>query len=171
MRIPPFERYVVGLQFVGALVLGMIIGAIIYNSFYMAQFEALINLKSELEVKLEQYEQDIKHLNQFKDQHTVIKSVLPRIEKISGQNSERPKLDQETIAVLIKRIKKDLSSFIGKSIYEIDSDAQFARNLLETKIYMDVNNKDYTIEVKTVLVVDNVLHVWINVLDYTKPPT
>jgi hypothetical protein len=171
MRMPPFSRFTRGLQMVGVLTLGMIIGAIVYNSLYLAQFEALITLKSELEVKLEQYEQDLKHLKQFKNQHTVIKSILPRVEKETGQNTGRPKLDQVTEAMLIKRIKEDLSSFLGQSIYEIDSDAKFARLLLEKKVYMDVYNKDYTIEVKTVLVVDNVLHVWIKVRDYAKPPS
>lgn len=170
MRLPPFERYVMGMKLAGVLMLGMIIGAILYNSIYLAQFEALITLKSELEVKLEQYEQDIRNLNQFKKQHTVIKSVLPRIEKEAGQNAGRPKLDQVTEALLIKRIKEDLNSFLGQSIYEIDSNAKFARKLLETKVYLDVNHKDYTIEVKTVLVADNVLHVWIKVREYTKPP-
>lgn len=171
MRVPPFSRFTRGLQMVGVLTLGMIIGAIVYNSLYLAQFEALITLKSELEVKLEQYETDLKHLNEFKNQHTVIKSILPRVEKEAGQNTGRPHLDQVTEALIIKRIKGDLSVFLGQSIYEIDSDAKFARNLLEKKVYMDVNSKDYTIEVKTILVVDNVLHVWIKVRDYAKPPS
>ncbi|WP_231637418.1 MULTISPECIES: hypothetical protein [Bacillales] len=155
----------------GMLILGMIIGAIVYNSLYLAEFQALIILKSELEVKLEQYEQDIRHLKEFKNQHTVIKSILPRIEKEAGQNSGRPDLDQVTEAELLKRIKKDLQGFLGQSIYVIDSDAKFARKLLDKKVYMDVFNKDYTIEVKTILVVENVLHVWIKVRDYTKPPS
>ncbi|OMF35904.1 hypothetical protein BK133_09415 [Paenibacillus sp. FSL H8-0548] len=171
MRLPPFDRFVRGLQMVGVFTLGMIIGAIVYNSFYLAQFEAIIHLKSELEVKLEQYEQEIKDLNQFKHQHTVIKSVLPRIENEAGQNTDRPKLDQVTEAELIKRIKEDLRSFIGRSIYEIDSDARFARKLLEKNVYLDVYSKDYTIEVKTILVVDNNLQVWIEVRSYSRPPS
>lgn len=171
MRVPVFDRFVRGLQFVGVFILGMIIGAIIYNSLYLAEFQKLIILKSELEEKLEQYEQDIQGLKQFKNQHTVIKSVLPRIEKEAGQNTGRPEIDHVTEAELIKRIKEDLKIFLGQSIYEIDSDAKFARKLLEKKVYMDVYNKDYTIEVKTVLVVDNVLHVWIKLRDYIKPPS
>lgn len=171
MRVPPFDRFVRGMQMLGVLILGIIIGAIVYNSFYLARFEALINLKSDLEVQLEQYEQDIKHLNQFKNQHTVIKSIKPRIEKEAGQNTGRPDLNQVTEAELIKRIKEDLRIFLGKSIYDIDSDASFARQLLEKKVYMDVQHKDYTIEVKTILVVDNVLQVWIKVREYTKPPS
>ncbi|WP_424768070.1 hypothetical protein [Paenibacillus sp. sgz302251] len=170
MRVPPFERYVKGLQMVGMLILGIIVGAIIYNSLYVARFEALIILKSDLEARLEQYEQDIKNLKQFKNQHTVIKSILPRIEEEAGQKTDRPDLDKMTEAELIKRIKEDLSSFLGQSIYKIDSEAQFARKLLEKKVYTNVYSKDYTIEVKTVLVVDNVLHVWVKVRIYAKPP-
>lgn len=171
MRVPPFERYVKGLQMVGLFVLGLIFGAVLFNSLYLAQFEKLISLKSELEVKLEQYEQDIKNLNQFKNQHTVIKSIQPRIEKEAGQNTERPNIDQVTEAALIKRIKEDMGSFLGQSIYEIDSNAQFARRMLERKVYTDVYGKDYSIDVKTLLVADNVLHVWVQVRNYTKPPS
>ncbi len=171
MRMPPFERYEKGLQMVGMLILGMIIGAIIFNSIHVAQFEAIINLKSELELKLGQYEQDIKLLNQFKNQHTVIKSILPRVEREAGQNTNRPNLDKLTETELIKQVREDLSSLLGQSIYEIDSNAQFARKLLERKVYTDVFDKDYMIDIKTVLVVDNVLHIWINVRDYTPPPS
>ncbi|WP_138752467.1 hypothetical protein [Paenibacillus sinopodophylli] len=170
MRMPPFDRFVRGMQMAGILTLGIIIGAILYNTIFIARFEALITLKSELEVKLEQYEQDMKHLKEFKNQHTVIKSLLPRIEKEAGQDSKRPRLDQVTEAELIKRIKADLKIFIGRSIYEIDSDASLARSLLEQKVYMDVYNKDYSIELNTILVVDNDLQVWVKVRGYTKPP-
>lgn len=157
----------------GMLLLGMVIGAVVYNSFYVARLEALMDERSNLVLKLEQYKQDINGLKQFKNQHTVIKSIVPRIENDAGEDSKRPKpkLDQVTEAKLIKLIKKDLSSFLGKSIYEIDSDAQLARRLLNRMLYLDVYGKDYTIEVKTILVADNVLHVWVIVDYYTKPPS
>lgn len=154
----------------GILLLGMLLGAIIYNSIYIARFEYIIIEKSELEAKLEQYEQDIKNLNQFKNQHTVIKSILPRIEAEAGQKTSRPPIDKITEAELIKRVKEDLSVFIGQSIYEIDSNAQFARKVLERKVYRDVSGKDYSIEIKTMLVSDNVLHVWLTVRLYTMMP-
>lgn len=170
MRIPPFERYVKGMQMFGVLLLGMLIGAIVFNSLYHSQVELLIIRNSELKVKIAQLEGDLQKFQQFKNQHTVIKSVLPRIEQEAGQNTTRPNIDKVTEAELIKRIKADLSSFIGQSIYEIDSDAQLARKLLERKVYTDVYSKDYSIEIKTVLVVENVLRVWVTVRSYTKPP-
>ncbi|SFE22736.1 hypothetical protein SAMN05216378_2802 [Paenibacillus catalpae] len=171
MRIPQFERYVKGLQMLGVLLIGMLLGAIIYNSIYHAQFEALVNLKSDLEVKLEQYESDIKSLTKFKNQHTVIKSVLPRIEEEAGQNNDRPKIDKVTEAELIKRIKADLSVFLGQSIYEIDTDAKLARRLLSNKIYTNVLGKDYSIDITTILVADNKLQVWVKVRLYARPPS
>lgn len=171
MRIPQFERYVKGLQMLGVLLIGMLLGAIIYNSIYHAQFEALVNLKSDLEVKLEQYESDIKSLTKFKNQHTVIKSVLPRIEEEAAQNNDRPKIDKVTEAELIKRIKADLSVFLGQSIYEIDTDAKLARRLLSNKIYTNVLGKDYSIDITTILVADNKLQVWVKVRLYARPPS
>ncbi|GMK46947.1 hypothetical protein PghCCS26_40760 [Paenibacillus glycanilyticus] len=171
MRVPQFERYVKGVQMLGVLLLGMLLGAIIYNSMYHAQFEALVNLKSDLEVKLEQTETEIKGLTQFKNQHTVIKSVVPRIEEEAGQNTDRPKLDKVTEAELIKRIKADLSVFLGQSIYEIDTDAQLARRLLSNKIYTNVLEKDYSIDITTILVVENRLQVWVKVRLYSRPPS
>ncbi|MFC4776376.1 hypothetical protein ACFO9Q_06270 [Paenibacillus sp. GCM10023252] len=170
MRIPPFYRYVRMMQMVGVLLLGMIIGAIIYNTLFQAQFDALLNTNIGQEMQLIQNEEDIRYLTQFKNKHTVIKSILPRIESESGPKAERLELSQVRQAELMKRIKGDLNVFIGSSIYEIDSNAKFARILLDRKVYEDVLEKSYTVEVKTMLVVDNVLHVWVKVREYQRPP-
>ncbi|MEF2243423.1 hypothetical protein [Paenibacillus sp. IITD108] len=171
MRVPPFEKFTRAMQLIGVLLIGFIIGALIYHSLYVVQMDNLVNNRIELLAKIRQYEDDIKQLNQYKNQHTVIKSITPRIENEAGSQSQRPHLDKVTEAEIIKRLREDLSSFLGQSIYEIDSNAQFARKLLERKVYNDVYEKDYVVEIKTVLVVDNVLHVWITVRTYIKPPS
>ncbi len=170
MRIPPFQRFTRAMQLAGIFITGLLIGAITYHTIHIVQLETLLNERTELHTKLLQYQDDIKLLNQFKNQHTVIKSVQPRIEKEVGSHSQRPHLDKLTESEIIKRIKEDLSSFLGQSIYEIDSNAQFARKLLERKVYKDIFDKDYTIEIKTVLVVDNTLQVWLTVRNYIEPP-
>jgi hypothetical protein len=170
MRIPPFHRFERLVQSAGIFTLGVLVGAILYNSIAQARFEALINMHSELETKLAQYEQEIQSLNQFKRQHTVIKSVEPRIEEEAGLKEVRPKLDKLTEAELKKRMIDDLSVFIGRNIYDIDTDAKLARKLLEKRIYYGVMGKDYTVEAKTMLVSDNKLLVWVIVRLYEKPP-
>ncbi|MFF2888847.1 hypothetical protein [Paenibacillus sp. NPDC057967] len=167
MRLPPFERYIRGMQLIGVFLLGMLAGAVTLNSLFVAQFEAMYHTKNELEAKLEQYEQDIRGLNQYKNQHTVIKSIQLRL---AENNGKRTHLDKVTEAELIKRVKEDLSIFLGQSIYEVDSDAKFARKILERKVYEDINGKDYVVELQTVLLADNVLQIWMIALPHAKAP-
>ncbi|HIW32743.1 MAG TPA: hypothetical protein IAA29_08140 [Candidatus Paenibacillus intestinavium] len=170
MRLPPFERYFHLLQLIGVFIIGLLVGAIILNTLHTAQFEAFYNSRSELEEKLIQYEEHIKNLSQYKSQHTVIKSLQLRIED-ENNVTEKPKLDTLTQSELLKQVREDLSIFIGQSIYDIDSNAQFARKILEKKVYSGVLDNDYTIEMKTVLLVDNKLQVWMVVRKYTPPPS
>lgn len=170
MRLPPFERYFRLMQLSGVFIIGLLVGAIILNTLHTAQFEALYNSRSELEEKIIQYEENIHNLSQYKSQHTVIKSLKLRIED-ENNSAEKPKLDTLTQNELLKQVREDLSIFIGQSIYDIDSNAQFARKILEKKVYTGVLNNDYTIEMKTVLLVDNTLQVWMIVRKYTPPPS
>ncbi|AJY75986.1 hypothetical protein [Paenibacillus beijingensis] len=161
MRVPPFERYGPLLHGFGFALMGMIIGAAIYHALFQTQFDHLVNLKSELEQKLDQHENDLKQLNQFRDKHTVIKSIQIKFEEnASGRTAGS--LDEPTKGRLRESLKADLNVFIGSSIYDIDREAKLARQLLTGKVYND-GSKRYVVEMKTVLVVDNVLQVWVKV--------
>ncbi|GIP17014.1 hypothetical protein J40TS1_26560 [Paenibacillus montaniterrae] len=170
MRLPPFERFTTFLSMSGAFLIGVIIGAIVLNALHIVQFEAYYHDRIELQAKLLQYEEDIHNLSQYKSQHTVIKSIKLRIEEESNE-AARPKLDAMTQSELLKQVREDLSILIGQSIYDIDSNAQFARKILDKKVYRNIFDQDYTIELKTVLLVDNTLQVWMSVRKYTPPPS
>lgn len=170
MRLPPFDRFELFLKMFGAFMLGIIIGAILLNSLHIVQFEAYYNDRMELQSKLIQYEENIQNLSQYKSQHTVIKSLTLKIEEEKNE-AAKPKLDAVAESELLKLVREDLSILIGQSIYDIDSNAQFARKILEKKVYRDILNHDYTIELKTVLLVDNTLQVWMIVRKYTPPPS
>ena len=47
-------------------------------------------------------------------------------------------------------------------MYEIDREARLARELLTGKVYKD-KDKNFNLEIKTVLVVENRLQVWVSV--------
>jgi hypothetical protein len=168
MRVPPFSRYRRFTAAFGVFLLGMIAGAAVYNGLFHAHIDALISQNGEMESMIEQYEEEIRQLNRFKNQHTAIQSVQPYIEenRTPGQ-SGGPALDARTEAELKRRVKKDLSALNGHSIYEIDSDAKLVRLLLHRKVYRDVLERDYAVEIKTMLVVDNILKVWVSVSVYS----
>lgn len=162
MRIPPFYRYRQGMQMAGMFILGAVVGALLFNSVYIARMDSLFSINGELESKLDQAERDLKLLNEHKNQHSAIKTIQAYIENGRGKGgSAGAKLDSQVEAALKKRLLADLSVFIGNSIYEIDSESRLARKLLDNKIYTDVLGKDYMIEIRTMLVVEGILKVWV----------
>lgn len=134
---------------------GLIVGSAIYSALMNDQYNFVITENYRLRDQLEALRDDI---NQSEKIHkkNAIKSIVPHIEQMSGM----PPLDTMTETELKKRLKRDLDIFLGRSIYEIDSDAKMARKLLEQKIYDDIGDKDYELNVKTMLVVDGILQVW-----------
>ncbi|GBF73990.1 hypothetical protein PA598K_02318 [Paenibacillus sp. 598K] len=145
----------------GVFVLGIVVGAAVFNGIYHYQLDALYQQIGELGSSIDEKQQEIRQLNRFKDNHTVIQTIQAYIEeeKLPGGLE----LDARTQTELKKRITTDLGIFIGRSIYEIDSEAKMARVLLDRKLYLDVFDKDYTIQIKTMLVVDNQLKAWVQV--------
>lgn len=170
MRVPPFSRFGFYLKLLGVFITGAFVGAAILHMFHIAQFEALYHIRMEQHNKLVQYESDIKSLTQYKNRNSVIKSLKLTFESEYNETA-RPELDSLTEQELLKLVRKDLSLFIGQNIYDIDSDAQFARKLLEKRIYKNISGDDYTVDIKTVLLVDNTLQIWMTVRKYTPPPS
>src|SRR5690606_6727338 len=121
------------------------VGAVVLNTLHVVQFEVYYQQRLEMQEKLVQYEQHIQSLSQYKSQHTVIKNLKLKIEQESNEQA-RPKLDSLTESELLKLVREDLSILIGQSIYDIDTNAQFARKILERKIYRNIFNQDFTIE-------------------------
>ncbi|NBD26086.1 hypothetical protein [Paenibacillus glycinis] len=168
MRVPPFERYARFTQAVAFVVLGGILGAMAYHAVFFMNFNALRATNTELEDKLIDYEDRIEKLNQFKNQHTVVKSILP-ILLDQKENEAEDGFDERTRLALKTRLKKDLSVFLGTSIYKINTNAELARLLLDSKVYIVGGNKEFTVSIHTMLVVDNVLQVWFIAKPYERP--
>lgn len=164
MRIPPFERYYRYVRYSVVLLLGSVIGAAVYHSIFMNNFNTVAKLNGQLKEQLEQSGRDIYELQKLQKKHTVIKSIVPIIE-----DDDKP-LNVLVETELKKRLKEDLSVFIGKSIYSIDENADMARTLLKNKLYAGIRGADYQVSIRTVLVVDNVLQVWVRATIYERPP-
>lgn len=169
MRIPPFERYGFLTRTVAILLVGAICGAIAYHAVYLMNFNALRTTNSELEDRLADYEDRIHKLTQYRNQHSVVQSVLPVLLETKENGIIKKKVDELTKAELKRKLKKDLNVFIGTSIYEIDSNAELARLLLNSKIYT-AGGKEYTVQINTMLIVDNVLRVWFKARLYERLP-
>ncbi|MBD2848269.1 hypothetical protein IDH44_23995 [Paenibacillus sp. IB182496] len=170
MRVPQFERYRRTVLAGAVFLIGMLAGAALFNTLYHYQLNALHSTIDGLSSMIEERDHDIRLLDEYKHQHTVIKTVHPYIEEIRTGSAAGSAIDTRTEAELKRRIKEDLSVFIGKSVYDIGSDARLARMLLDRKIYVGgavdrrtggVLEDDYIVTVRTMLVVDSTLTVWV----------
>lgn len=161
MRVPPFDRFRRMSASLGLFVLGMVVGAAVYNGLLVAKFEALANQLYETEEKLGQYELEIRSLTLYKNQHAIIKKIVTHIETNRGPDGSPQPLDAVTEARLKQQLQKDLAAFEGRSVYDIDSEARLARLLLDGKVYRGLETTEYVVEIRTVLVADNTMNIWV----------
>jgi len=161
MRVPPFYRFRRLSAALGIFMLGMVAGAAVYNGLLAAKFDALVERLHETEEKLGEYELEIRKLTNYRNQHGTIRSVVLHIETGRGPDGTPQPLDAVTETRLKQQLRRDLAAFLGRSVYDIDSEARLARLLLDGKVYKGLKDAEYVVEIRTVLVADGTMTVWV----------
>ncbi|WP_223068439.1 hypothetical protein [Paenibacillus caui] len=154
MRVPPFERFRPFMQLTAVFVLGMLAGSIVYNSLYHTAYNRIWTEKKDLQIELEQAKIDLQAMKKYSKRQTAIKEIKITIEE------HDPPYDSLSVKEVAQMLKSELNVLRGRSMFEIDSDAKMARTLLNQKRY-EVRGKIYSIEIKTMLVSEGVLQVWV----------
>jgi hypothetical protein len=155
MRVPPFERLRPFMQLSSVFVLGMITGAIVYNVIWHASFNELWTNNQDLQFQLQQAQEDNRTLRKYSKRQTVVKEI-----KLIAEETSAEKIDSINLKELLRRVSRDLEVLRGRDMFEIDSDSKLVRMLLHQKKYT-VRDKEYTIQVKTMLVMEGVLQIWL----------
>ncbi|WP_068496980.1 hypothetical protein [Paenibacillus kribbensis] len=155
MRVPPFERLRPFMQLSSVFVIGMIAGGIVYNAIWHASFNELWKNNQDLQFQLQQAEEDNKTLHKYSKRQSVIKEI-----KLIAEETSAEKIDSINLKELLRRVIRDLEVLRGRDMFEIDSDSKLVRMLLHQKKYT-VRDKEYTIQVKTMLVMEGVLQIWL----------
>lgn len=144
------------MQVIAFFVCGMVVGSAVYSALENDEVDRLIHENYGLKDQLSTTKKDLEQIQELRNRN-VIRNIVPFIEEPQGEAV----IDVVTQKELKKRLKDDLKIFIGRSIYKIGSESMIARNLLEHKIYDHIGDNDYEVNVKTILVVDGVLQVWV----------
>ncbi|MBB6635917.1 hypothetical protein [Cohnella thailandensis] len=153
MRVPDFKRYRKGMHSMAFFLCGMIVGAAIFNSMVADQSHRIIEQNYDLKEQLTLTEAQLKANKQV----TKIREIVAFVLEPEG----KPPVDKVAEAELKKKVEKDLSILIGNSIYDIGSDAELVRKLINGKVYTDVKSKNYSVSIRTMLLADSVLQVWV----------
>ncbi|AIQ28704.1 MULTISPECIES: hypothetical protein [unclassified Paenibacillus] len=166
MRLPPFHRYRRFSQIAAVFVLGMIVGAVVYNAIYHMGYNVLWLSNQELRIQIEEYRDDIDTLKKYNNTSTVIREIKVRTED-SKVKEGTAVLDTVTVKEILRKLVSDLEPMRGRSMFEIDSDGKLARLLLDGKIYI-VREKEYTVKIRTMLVMEGVLQIWVEIGPYKR---
>lgn len=156
MRIPPFSRYRPLMRMTAVFVLGMIAGCVVYNGVFHLSYNALWLNNQELQLQLHQNEEDIKTLKKYSKRQTVIKEI-----KVRAEESDKGP-DVASLKVMLQKLGDELEVLRGRDVFNIDEYSKMTRIMLNQKVY-SVREKEYTVQVKTMLVMEGVLQVWVQI--------
>ncbi|CAM4365620.1 hypothetical protein PATY110618_10460 [Paenibacillus typhae] len=137
-----------------------------YNAIFHMGYNVLWLDNQDLRVQIEQYSKDIKTLKKYNNTSTVIREIKLRTEE-SKTKEGAGALDQVTLKEIISQMSEDLEPMRGRSMFDIDTDGKLARLLLDGKIYI-VREKEYSVRIRTMLVMEGVLQIWVEVNPYKR---
>ncbi|WP_340007967.1 hypothetical protein MHH52_08760 [Paenibacillus sp. FSL K6-0276] len=165
MRVPPFSRFRRFTQISAIFMLGIVVGAVIYNAIYHVGYNVLWLHNQDLRVQIEQYQKDIQTLKKYNNTSTVIREIKIRSEE--SKSKEDNPLDPVTVKLIISQMGSDLEPMRGRSMFDIDTDSKLVRLLLDGKLYI-VRDKEYSVKIRTMLVMEGVLQIWVEISPFKR---
>ncbi|MEK4349595.1 DUF4044 domain-containing protein [Paenibacillus sp. FSL R5-0475] len=165
MRVPPFSRFRRFTQISAIFMLGIVVGAVIYNAIFHVGYNVLWLQNQDLRVDIEQYQEDIKTLKKYNNTSTVIREIKIRSEE--SKSKEDNPLDPVTVKLIISQMGSDLEPMRGRSMFDIDTDSKLVRLLLDGKLYI-VRDKEYSVKIRTMLVMEGVLQIWVEISPFKR---
>jgi cell division protein FtsL len=160
MRVPPFERYEKTLAGAGLFLVGLIVGCALFMSIYQHNFSLLSTQNQQMHSEIKDLKDTNRNLilNHKKSNQPLIHSIKVAFER----KAEANKLDEVSENELRQKITQDLQFLNGTDVRKIKQEPMLYRNLLEGKTYHAVHERDYIINVRTLIAIDDELTVILN---------
>jgi hypothetical protein len=165
MRVPPFERYEKSLVGAGLFLVGLIVGCALFMAIYQRNFSLLSIQNQQMRTEIEALKDENRN---FTLQKKASQPLIRSIKIIFERKHDSFKLDEISENELRHRITQDLQFLHGKDIRGIKDDPLLYRNLLEGKTFHAIRERDYTVYVRTLIVVESELTVALQVIPVRK---
>jgi hypothetical protein len=166
LKVPPFEQFSGLLQAAGLLIAGAIIGSALFLSIYHHHLNIILIANRELQAENEQLTQDNNSYRISKNQQ----SRINRLEVVVESGETHP-LDKLTEQELERRIRNDLNVVKGQKINSFAESPHLYQKLIAQKTYHSVMDKDYIVNVTTMLLTQTELKVWVTAKESKRSPT
>jgi hypothetical protein len=159
MRVPPFSRYERFFAGFGIFIAGTIVGSAIFMVIYQYNFSLLSIQNQQMRTEIDNL---ITNKNLNLKQKNATQTKIQSIHVLFEQKNELKRLDEISENELRKKIIQDLQFLNGKPVAQLKLDPLLYRNLIEGKTYHAIQERDYIINVRTLMVVETELTVIIN---------
>lgn len=90
-----------------------------------------------------------------------------KIRSEESKSKEDTPLDPVTVKLIISQMGSDLEPMRGRSMFDIDTDSKLVRLLLDGKLYI-VRDKEYSVKIRTMLVMEGVLQIWVEISPFKR---
>lgn len=169
MKVPRFDVFTSSLRAFGLVIAGAIIGAAFFMSIYSHNLNLVITENRELLSDNEKLMEETATLRKSKNQQTTIN--LLNIVSVSTVHPQPP-LDKVTESELKRRIHKEFGKIvIGKKISSFVDSKDLYEEFLTDKTFIGVVEKDYVVNIKSMLLVGTELRVWATVKEWKRIPS
>jgi hypothetical protein len=153
MRVPPFERYEKLLAGTGIFLVGLIVGCALFMSIYQRNFSVLSIQNQQMRSEIEDLNDEVQ--NYSLKQKRATQPLIRSIKIIFERKNDSIKLDEISENELRHKIMQDLQFLNGKDSRKIKEDPLLYRNLLDGKTFHAIRERDYTVYVRTLIVVES----------------
>ena len=165
MRVPPFERYVRFLSGFGLLLSGGVIGGALFMGLYQEGFTTLVLENERLRQENVQLSKDIDSLQKYKNRQSVVGKINVYVQKTGADSAP---LEEFVETEVRSRVYNDLQVVTGQPLSAIANNPLMYQNLIDKKIYTGIHEKDYIVNLKTMMIQPGQLTVWITVREVKK---
>lgn len=155
MRVPNFQHYSGWTQSLGILLSGMIIGAAVFMSLYVENFDYVVQQNKILKEEKERLEEQLQTYQQVRSP-----TLLKTIDITIHNPPSYPVLDDVTASQLQKMAREELKFMIGQEIKRLEPD--YIKRLFGKKIMtLEEAKESYVVEINSIFIADTEMRVWL----------
>ncbi|TBL75059.1 hypothetical protein [Paenibacillus thalictri] len=156
MRVPPFEYYSGLLKGLGLVISGAIIGSALFMNIYQHNLNLVIEHNRELSKERAELLEKVETNNKLRNKQSVIGDI-----KVIVTSGDAAEIDNIAMGELERKIEQDLKIVIGQKVSSFEENPLLYEKLISQRIYQNVSQKDYAVSVKTMVLTQTELKVWI----------
>lgn len=159
MRVPPMRLFAQWFSAFGILCAGAVIGAAAFMVIYQHNMTELMKQNAMLEDQRDQLMEEIEPLKTYRDYESTLKSIEVHIESLPSRNPPDELIQNQ----IKKSVHEQLKSLIGIKVANLYEHPKLIKNYYGRRVLPGNNEKDYIVEIDTVVILYGKLNVWMNI--------